>query len=231
MANSQQLKCFLKVLVLLALMLGSFSQALAANKLVGEIQKKYDSLQSFDTSFTQVLRNTASGEEQNRSGMLFFKKPNLVRWETTEPEQELLIVGENVVWDYFGEEEVAYKYEADAVLDSKTMIRFISGQARLDTDFWTTEEGDEKGLAKLNLVPKEPEPQLVQAYVWVDRETALVKRILLQDFYGNENELNFMDIRMNPDIPESLFEFTPPEGVEVFDNTVQFGVQEQDLVQ
>jgi len=199
--------------------------ATAKADIVGNIQKTYEELESFDSSFIQILRNTASGEEQERKGMLFFKNPDLVRWETTEPESELLIVGTNVVWDYYDDEKVAYKYPVEQVLDSKTMVRFISGQARLDKDFWIQQEQAEGGLVKLDLTPKEPEPQLVQAFVWVDPQSALVRRILLQDFYGNENEMIFSDVRLNPEMPDSLFEFTPPQDVEVFDNTVQFGVQ------
>lgn len=194
--------------------------------IVGKIQKTYEQLESFDSSFIQILRNTASGEEQERKGMLFFKNPDLVRWETTEPESELLIVGKSVVWDYFDDEGVVYKYSVDEVLDSKTMVRFISGQARLDRDFWIEKQPAKGNLVKLHLTPKEPEPQLVEAWVWVDPQTSLVRRILLQDFYGNENELIFSDMRLNPDMPDSIFEFTPPQGVEVFDNTVQFGVQD-----
>ncbi len=198
----------------------------ADENIAARMQKTYDSLQSFDAKFAQVLRNPTSGEEQERSGMLFFKKPNLVRWETTQPENELLIVGRTVVWDYFADEGVAYKYATDNVLESKTMIRFISGQARLDQDFWITPEGEEGGLKKLDLVPKEPEPQLVRAYVWVEPGTAMLRKILLQDFYGNENELTFADVRTNPDMPDDLFEFAPPLGTEILDNTVQFGVQQ-----
>lgn len=213
-------------LLTVALSLVAAPQAWGEEDIAARMQQTYESLQSFDAKFAQVLRNPTSGEEQERSGMLFFKKPNLVRWETTQPENELLIVGRVVVWDYFADEGVAYKYATDNVLDSKTMIRFISGQARLDQDFWITPEGEEGGLKKLDLVPKEPEPQLVRAFVWVEPETAMLRKILLQDFYGNENEVSFEDVRTNPDMPDDLFEFEPPLGTEVLDNTVQFGVQQ-----
>ncbi len=212
-------------LCVLALLIAMVPGAYAEENITARMQQTYEGLKAFDAKFTQVLRNTSSGEEQERSGMLFFKKPNLVRWETTQPENELLIVGKSIVWDYFADEGMAYKYATENVLDSKTMIRFISGQARLDEDFWLTKEGEENGMKKLNLVPKSPEPQLVQAYVWVDPKTALAHKILLQDFYGNENEVTFEDMRTNPDMPLDLFEFTPPPGTEVMDNTVQFGVQ------
>ncbi len=193
--------------------------------LVGELQATYESLDSFEAKFKQTLKNTATGEEEERSGMFFFKKPELIRWENLKPEEELLVVGKDVVWDYFKDEQVVYKYTVDKVLESKTMIRFISGQARLDQDFYIKREtsplaGEAKSkLIKLNLVPKEPETQLVQAYVWVDPDTKLLKRILLQDFYGNENEMSFEDIDLNPVLPPELFMFAPPPDAEVFDDT------------
>ncbi len=202
------------------------SEPKAPDELVTRIQSTYESLSAFDAKFVQVLRNTASGEEEERSGLIFFKKPRLIRWETTMPEKELLIVGSKEVWDYFDDDKIAYKYTVDRVLQSKTMIKFISGQARLDEDFWVTREASKpgeapEGLVKLNLTPKEPEPQLVQAYAWADPKTGLVRKILLQDFYGNENELSFADITLNPKQPDDLFAFTPPAGVEIFDNTAK----------
>lgn len=197
----------------------------ATDPLVGELQATYESLNAFEAKFKQTLKNTATGEEEERTGMFFFKKPELVRWENITPEEELLVVGKDIVWDYFKDEQVVYKYTVDKVLDSKTMLRFISGQARLDKDFYIKREtsplaGEASNkLVKLNLVPKEPEAQLVQAYVWVDPKTKLLKRILLQDFYGNENEMAFEDIKLNPILPPELFMFAPPPDAEVFDDT------------
>ncbi len=193
--------------------------------LVGELQATYESLDSFEAKFKQTLKNTATGEEEERTGMFFFKKPQLIRWENITPEEELLVVGKDIVWDYFKDEQVVYKYTVNKVLDSKTMLRFISGQARLDQDFYIKRETDplageaKSKLVKLNLVPKEPEAQLVQAYIWVDPNTKLLRRILLQDFYGNENEMAFEDIDLNPVLPPELFMFAAPPDAEVFDDT------------
>ncbi len=200
-----------------------------APAIVNTIQKAYESLTAFDAAFTQTLRNTASGEEEKRTGLLFFKKPHKVRWETHTPEKELLVVGEKEVWDYFDAEKTAYRYKVSQILESKTILRFISGQAKLDQDFWVSEEGREDGLVKLNLVPKEPEPQMVQAYVWVDPDSALLRRILLQDFYGNENEMLIRDLKLNPSQPDSLYTFTPSKDVEVFDNAADKTVPERPL--
>lgn len=187
--------------------------------LLAAIQKQYESMKTFRAHFTQVLTNTASRETERRSGRVALKKPRLIRWETLEPEKELLVATKDVVWDYFEAEMTAYKYKASDILDSKTMLNFLDGSARLDKDFEVVNAGQEDGLTRLDLTPKEPEPGLVQASIWVDPTSSLIQRISMIDFYGNENMVSFSDTSLNPPLDESLFIFTPPSGVDVFDNT------------
>jgi outer membrane lipoprotein carrier protein len=187
------------------------------------IQQKYESLDSFRADFKQQLKNAASGEIEEREGSIAYEKPGLIRWETVRPEPEVLVVGQEAVWNYFPKDELAIKSPVEQVLGSKTMLRFISGKARLDEDFWIEDEGREAGLLKLGLTPKNPEPSLVRATVWVDPETYLLRSILLIDFYGNANKLGLDNLVLDPKLPSGLFSFTPPEGVEVEDNTVSPG--------
>ena len=190
-----------------------------AQDIASKIQSQYETLQAFETEFEQILTNAATKEQEKRYGRIYFKKPGLIRWETTSPEPELLIVGQDVVWDYFADEEIAYKYSAQKVLSSRTMIRFISGQANLKEDFVIENQGMDQGLIKLKLIPKKPEPNLVLAYIWVDEKSYLLKKVLLVDFFGNGNEVKLISLKLNPVLENSLFQFHPPEGVQVQDNT------------
>ena len=190
-----------------------------SGEITAHIQEQYETLRGFQADFVQTLKNAASGESETRTGKIFFKQPQFVRWETITPERELLLAGKDVVWDYFQEEMTVYKYPASKILGSKTMLRFLSGKARLEQDFFVTDKGTKEGLVKLNLVPREPEPSLVEADVWLDPETYLLKKILFIDFYGNENRLSLENLVLNPGLSMDLFEFTPPKGVEIMDNT------------
>ncbi len=196
-----------------------WNSPLWSEEITAHIQEQYETLRGFQADFVQTLKNAASGESETRTGRIFFKQPRLIRWETMTPEKELLLAGKDVVWDYFQDEGTVYKYPASKVLGSKTMLRFLSGQARLEQDFFVTNEGTREGLVKLNLVPREPEPSLVQAEVWLDPETYLLKKILFIDFYGNENRLVLENLVLNPKFSTDLFEFVPPKGVEIMDNT------------
>jgi outer membrane lipoprotein carrier protein len=194
-----------------------------ASKLTDAIQKRYDSLSSFQADFQQELTNAASGSVEKRSGKIWFKLPNQVRWDTQKPEHELLVVGQHHVWDYFEADKVVMKYRSNQVFNAKTksILKFLSGKANLKEDFKVEEQGLEDGLTKLRLIPKEPEPNMVLAYLWVDAKAAMVARVLIVDFYGNGNQVNLSGLVLDKRTDAKMFDFTPPAGVQVRDNTKQ----------
>lgn len=195
-----------------------------ASELTAAIQERYETLTAFNARFQQRLTHGATKEVEERTGAIAFQQPGLIRWTTETPSPEILIVGEETVWNYIVDEETVYTYDVEEVLGSKTMLRFISGQAKLDEEFLVEELGTgADGLTELLLIPREPEPSLVEATVWVDPELNLLKRLLIKDFYGNENDVELSQIVLNPELDPLTFTFMPPEGVEVEDNRTSPG--------
>jgi len=207
-----------KIILYISLLFFLLPGAALASETAERLQATYETIESFQAGFVQILTNAATREQEERLGQISFQKPLSVRWESTIPEEELLIVDKDIVWNYFPEENAVYRYETDEVLTSRNMIRFISGQARLTEDFQVEEQGMEDDLHKIKLVPRNPEPDLVLAYIWSD-EQGMMSRILLVDFFGNGNELRFQDMDLNPEFDEDFFTFDPPEGVDLIDNT------------
>ncbi|OIQ48951.1 Outer-membrane lipoprotein carrier protein precursor [Pseudodesulfovibrio hydrargyri] len=203
-------------------------EAIPPQDLPDLIQKRYETLKTFRADFTQELTNVASGEVEKREGKIWFRQPSQVRWETTAPEKELLVVGPKFAWDYIPDEELAIKYGVTALLDSKTILRFLSGQANIKEDFVVRTEwpgADEvrsrwgKDLTVLQLVPKEAEPGMVLAFVGVEPATGLLRQVMIVDFYGNGNEVKLSNVEIDVDLAKDMFSFTPPEGTQVEDNT------------
>lgn len=191
--------------------------AVHASDVAERLQKHYETIESFQAGFVQVLTNAATREQEERIGSISFQKPLNVRWESTSPEEELLLIDQDMVLNYFPQENALYRYETDEILTSRNMIRFISGQARLTEDFQVEDQGMEHRLHKLKLIPKNPEPDLVLAYIWSD-DKGMMHRVLLVDFFGNGNELRLKDIKLNPEFEKGFFTFDQPEDVEVIEN-------------
>jgi outer membrane lipoprotein carrier protein len=207
---------FVNILITLAFVLGGALCA-QADDLTDRIQKRYDTLQSFRGFFLQKLTNASSHEVQERLGNIAFVRPRFIRWETTSPENELLIIGKDTVWEYFPEEETVYRYSVEQVLSSKTMIRFLSGEANLKDDFTVTDLGMDGEFRHLKLIPKEPEPNLVEGEVWVRPGQDMLEKIRLVDFFGNVNELELTGLELDVPVDQKEFELVPPKGTEVIE--------------
>ncbi len=191
------------------------------SELTRGIQEKYQSIQSLKTDFVQKLTNASSGETEKRYGRIYFRKPGHIRWEEERPGQELLIVDGEVAWDYFPDEGIVYKHGLEEKFESQTMLKFITGDVDLAGDFRIERQGKEQGWAKIKLIPKNPEPSLVLAYIWVEEDSFLLRQILLVDFFGNGNQLAFSNLELNVALDDNLFDFTPPEDVIVRENPDQ----------
>ena len=219
---------FLGLLAVLALFLAFPGVSQADDALVAKIQAYYQGVSSLSGEFKQVLTHKESGSRTEQQGTLSFKKPLLVRWEVTTPKrEELIVVNAKEVWDYIPGEELVYKYPVDLVQDSRTMIKVITGQANLGEDFKVKSAGKENGLNKLKLIPKEATQQITMAVIWVD-DGGVIRRAMIQDFFGNENDITFTSLNFDTPMKDNLFKFTPPAGVELQDRSNEGAEQPQE---
>ena len=220
----------MRILMCLCMCLSCFAQgALAADEIATTIRDRYASLKSFQANFTQYLTHQESGQTEKREGELLFKRPFLVSWETRPPVAERLIITDKEIWDYIADENIAYRYPRELVEDSRSLIQVVTGQALLSKDFDVKDAGTEGKLRILQLYPKEPVPQLVEARLYVDPEKGYIQRAVITDFYGNANDVRFTSFIPDADIPSRAFRFTAPKGVEVEDRIEKPAIESRDL--
>jgi outer membrane lipoprotein carrier protein len=189
------------------------------NAVVKEVQRVYGAMDAFQASFTQKLTHQESNSFEMRDGELLFKKPFFVRWETAKPHAELLLINNREIWNYLPDEKLAYRYAPELDQGAHTLIRVVTGQVRLDQDFFVEEVGKEDGLLRLRLHPMEPTQQMVEAGIWVDPKGYLIKKAIIIDFYGNSNEVLFTKLTAKAPLDEKNFDYTPPRGVTVEDRS------------
>ncbi len=194
----------------------------ALKKLMHAMQARYDAMQSLTASFRQELRHRDSGSVQSNDGILNWRKPLLVRWEVLGANAELFIVEQSSIWNYFPDEELAYRYPLDLVENSMAIIHVVTGQSSLEDDFSVVDEGIEKledgrTLGRLHLYPHEPAQNFTEAVLWLDMDSHLIARVLIYDFYGNENDVTFTGVSPDAPVSDEAIAFTPPSGTEIID--------------
>jgi outer membrane lipoprotein carrier protein len=187
------------------------------NAIVKEVQRVYGAMDAFQATFTQKLSHRESGSFEMRNGTLLFKKPLFIRWESAKPNAELLVINNREIWNYLPDEKLVYRYPPELAKNSRTIIRVVTGQVRLDQDFFVEEDGKEDGLLRLRLHPLEPTEQMVEASIWVDPASYLIKKAIMIDFYGNSNEVAFTSLNTKLKLAENSFDFVLPKDATVED--------------
>ena len=184
-------------------------------EITDRMQKKYDSIQDATARFTQHVKFGFSKIEQDFSGTLKMKKPHKYRVET---EYQTLVTDGVTVWSYspVNKQMLIDKYKETG--DSFTPEQFL---LNLPSNYFATivqpEQGADRSLITLKLVPKDDQSFIKSMKVWVDEGSWLVKKVEMLDVNDTEKIYTVQDIKINAGLKENTFTFTPPQGTEVVD--------------
>jgi len=189
-------------------------------QLIAKMQETYDTTQDLTAKFVQELTLASMKKTEREEGTVYFKNPGRMHWEYTRPKSKKLVVNPQKAWLYVPDDRVVYVHDAKAMYRSKLILRFLSGIGRLREDFKigyaSPEATDKEGHYLLLLIPKQNDLGTDRLHLTVDHDSFQIVQCLFSDAYGNLTRIRFRDIRINHQLPESLFHFKPPRGVEIF---------------
>lgn len=199
----------------------SLSQAeeVTLEALVLKIQETYERTDDFKSAFTQETTIKSLSKTERESGFVYFKKPRKMRWVYSKPKSKELVIGPRNSWLYIPEDRMAYLQDSETLLKSKVTVKFMSGIGKLaeDFDIRYAEPGKKEGPYRLELKPKAYVEGVEKLFLTVDREKYQITSVLLTDVYGNVTKTTFSKTEFNRNLPDSLFTFKPPAGVDVID--------------
>ncbi|MES0371819.1 MAG: outer-membrane lipoprotein carrier protein LolA [Mariprofundaceae bacterium] len=163
----------------------------------------------FSCRFNQLVF-FAEGGVQRYSGTLAIRKPGRFRWEYTLPYEQLYISSGSVVWHYEADLMQAERMKNLDAVDPVAM-KLLDGRIGIkDIKLLATEN---LGAGNVSYRIKiDNGPELVLAFLaagelhWLESE----------DMLGNRNRIILLDM-IQKTLPDGLFLFIPPEGVEVVD--------------
>ena len=195
-------------------------ETLPLEQLTLKMQEIYDKTQDMKAKFVQELTIQSIKKTEREEGTVYFKNPKRMYWEYTRPKSKKLVINPQKAWLYVPEDRVVYVQDAEAMYKSKLIIRFLSGIGKLQEDFQiryaTPEATDKVGNYLLVLTPKQADLGVDRLNLTIDRSSFHIIQCSFTDAYGNLTRIRFMNIKTNSQLPESLFHFKPPRGVEIF---------------
>ncbi len=197
----------------------SFSEPLDIDALIAKIQGIYEQTGDLRAEFIHQVPLQLTGKTFTEEGTFYFKKPGRMCWDYEKPPLKKLVINPEKTWFYIPGDNRVYVQKTDDILTSQIAIRFFTGIGNLSDNFTIAYSSprcrNEEGNYLISLKPKEYEEGIQALELLISGESFYVIGYNLKDMYGNLNRYTFKNIRVNNDLPESLFHFTPPPGAEV----------------
>jgi outer membrane lipoprotein carrier protein len=165
-----------------------------------------------------VFKNQAS---QTAVGTLFWKKPYNLRLDQVSPEKEEMVVDGSAAWWYIPKEKTAHVYRnLDLESEYFSLMSFFDGVDELKKKFNITVVPPEEARGTLKgfvLTPLE-ENGSGAITIFCDSDYKL-QGFRMNSATGEKTDFFLNYLEPNPTLAASLFEFKPPKGTEVVEES------------
>lgn len=176
-----------------------------AQDVLEKIQEKFNTINDLTANLTQSVNGNV-----NLKGMVYYKKENNLRFEF----KNILLVSDGVTyWSYNQKDNKVvisdYESEGNKILS----IRQIIFDYPEDCEMMTYESS---GKTVLELIPTNDTSSFNSIKLFLSSDY-LITEALIDDPAAGEIGIDISDYKLNNNLPEALFVFTPPEGSQVID--------------
>src|SRR5271166_3836148 len=125
--------------MVVALVFGSGLQLRAADSpqlktLLDHLQRHYQQTTSFSAKFKEQI-NPAGGPKREREGMVYYRKPGLMRWEFRGEDQELIVSDGKQLYSYQPDLNQVVETPLAQAFRSSSFAAFMLGIGNVQRDF------------------------------------------------------------------------------------------------
>ena len=194
------------------------AQPPAPDALARTIQQKYAAVRDLSAAFEHRYRGGVLRKEAVERGTLQIKKPSRMRWVYESPERKIFVADGSRIYSYIPEDRQVLVAPVPSESEATTPALFLSGHGNLERDFAASAPDTADPLPdtwSVKLVPHRREAEYDWIVLVVDRGSYRLRRLITADAQGGESTFTLSNVRENAGIPDSVFRFTIPRGVDV----------------
>ena len=176
-----------------------------AKILLKNIQDKFNSINDLSAEITQLVNNKVT-----LKGKVYYKKEDHLRFEFNN---SLIVSDGETSWNYNEKQNKViitnYDTEGDKILSIRQIIYEYPDKCELSTY-------ELEGEKILQLIPTDNSLSFSSVKLYITDDN-LISKVLIDDPATGLIQLDLSDYKINKNLPDSLFIFSPPEGSQVLD--------------
>jgi outer membrane lipoprotein carrier protein len=189
-----------------------------AEAIAAKVQAFYNQTNTFQATFKQVYKVKAYNQTKKSAGKVIFAKPGKMSWSYDSPNGNRVVSDGKVLKVYEKENNQMFEQPVEKS-QYPAALAFLMGQGDLAKSFHLklldAATMKFEGGYVLEGIPKEATPAYQKVLFFVDGPTSQIRRTILLDAQGNRNTFDFSNPKVNEQVPEDTFKFTPPPGTQI----------------
>ncbi len=176
----------------------------------------FHAIQTFEARFAQVVLDDNLTPVDEGRGTVWIKRPGRFRWNYDPPDAQEIVGDGARVWLYDIElEQVTVRDQAQAL--GRTPAILLAGSGDLASTYRIEDIGVQGRFHWVNLVPEDSQSGFTEVRIgFEDRRLRLME---LVDTLDQRTRISFADAKENAPLADELFEFIPPAGIDVIDQS------------
>jgi outer membrane lipoprotein carrier protein len=169
-----------------------------------------ENLDSLSAEFEQITIDSNGEAVEQSSGRMAFQAPNRIRWDYVEPFPQLIVGDGEQLWHYDESLEQVTVRPQPAAEDSPMFVLMRPELLERFYRILPSEDPDQ-----LRFEPLAEQSEITRARLSFRDGVPFALDIF--DPFGQSTRLTLIDLQRNPRLDPALFEFEPPEGVDVLE--------------
>lgn len=186
--------------------------ALGDQAALDALQTRLAPLYAMQADFSQTVWDDTGEPLQSSEGSMAVKRDNRLRWHIESPFAYLIVTDGETLWRYDADLEQAIRQPFRGELADTPALIFSSDARRIGEEY---EVERERGSAGEWFLLKPRRDDAVFKTLRLRFADGTVQQLELVDNLDQRTEIRFHDPELNPTLPEELFSFQPPAGVDV----------------
>ncbi len=186
--------------------------------LAARLQARYANVNDFSADFVQSYRGGVLRRTTTERGTVLVKKPGLMRWTYTSPEDKLFVSDGRKMYVYVPADRQVIVRNLPAADQASSPVLFLLGRGNLTRDFTAESavlDDAPAGSWTLKLTPRQPQADYDWLALAVDPESLAIRRLVARDGQGGTSTFVFSNLKENVGLSDKPFSFRIPRGVDV----------------
>jgi len=191
-------------------------QTIDVPRVLKGIESRYNGSQTLEVGFTYTY--TFRNRKTTEKGTLFLRKPGKMRWQYTDPPEKLFVSDGNFIWSFDPQEQRVEKQKFKETEDMRAPLAFLLGRLDFQKDFGQYRASPQGADAFIIATPKSDKMPYTEVS-FVAAPDFAIRRLIVKGQDNSVMDFSFEGEKRNPPVPEAMFRFTAPKGVEIVDLT------------